>query len=391
MTDVAPERILLVEDNESDARLIEEYLREEHWPGLEGRPELHRVERLNAALAEAGEEVDLVLLDLELPDSSGLETLAAMLDASGDEPVVVLTGLDDERVGIEAVERGAQDYVIKSDLTPKLLRRTLQYAVERERRERELARRNEELALLNRIVRHDIKNDVSVIIGWGDRLHDHVDPAGEEYLEFIINSGQHINGIAQTVGDFLEMLESDSDPDLHAVDLGRLLETEIAKIQSTHEEAVVTVDSALPHGIDVAATELLTSVFGNLLTNAVVHNDTDAPEVVVSVTVDPDTVTVRIADNGPGIPDSRKDVIFGRGEMGLESPGSGLGLYLVDTLVDIYDGSVHVEDRTEVEDSQGGEYVDTAATDTDGDSPTGSVFVVTLDRARDEPSHQTFG
>jgi signal transduction histidine kinase len=101
---------------------------------------------------------------------------------------------------------------------------------------------------------------------------------------------------------------------------------------------------------------MLGSVFKNLLTNAIVHNDGPVTEVTVSVTVADGAVAVRVADNGPGIPDDRKDTIFEDGEKGLDSEGTGLGLYLVQTLVDRYGGDVRVEDN----------------------EPTGAVFVVEL-------------
>jgi signal transduction histidine kinase len=100
-------------------------------------------------------------------------------------------------------------------------------------------------------------------------------------------------------------------------------------------------------------------VFGNLLDNAVFHNDEAEVRIDVDVTATDATVVVRIADNGPGIPDSRKREVFGRGEKGLESPGSGLGLYLVDNLVETYGGRVWIEDN----------------------EPKGSVFCVELRRA----------
>ncbi|MFB6188436.1 MAG: ATP-binding protein [Halapricum sp.] len=359
MAEPTTEQILLVEDNPTDARLIEEYVSEQSWPELDEKPTIDHVDRLADAVEARDDETDVVLLDLGLPDSDGFKTLDGMLAAAGDEPVVVLTGLDDERVGVEAVERGAQDYLVKDDLTPKLLQRTIRYAIERERQQRRLEQRNEELALLNRIVRHDIKNDVSIIMGWGDALDEYIDPAGEEYLERMINASDHITGIAETVGDFLEILEGDKEAELQAIDLGRLLETEVEKAQSAHESATVSITGDLPHGLSVAATELLSSVFRNLLNNAVRHNDKTEPEVSIDVKVHSETVTVRVADNGPGIPESQRDEIFGRGEKGLQSPGSGIGLYLVDTLVDMYDGEIHITDN----------------------EPEGSVFAVTLHRS----------
>ncbi|WP_226007138.1 sensor histidine kinase [Natrinema salinisoli] len=93
----------------------------------------------------------------------------------------------------------------------------------------------------------------------------------------------------------------------------------------------------------VRANEMLSSVFTNLLNNAVLHNGSDTPRVVVSVEDRDETVRVRVSDNGPGVPDGQREEIFGRGEKGLESEGTGVGLYLVATLVEGYGGDVWVE------------------------------------------------
>lgn len=98
--------------------------------------------------------------------------------------------------------------------------------------------------------------------------------------------------------------------------------------------------------MDILADDLLESVFRNLLKNAIQHNDKDVPTVAVSAHADEQTVTVRVADNGPGIPDGQKDEIFGKDTKGLNSEGTGIGLYLVDKLVTSYGGDVSVEDNT---------------------------------------------
>ncbi|MFW6434792.1 MAG: sensor histidine kinase [Halovenus sp.] len=84
--------------------------------------------------------------------------------------------------------------------------------------------------------------------------------------------------------------------------------------------------------------------FRNLLNNAVQHNDSDQPEVRLSVQVDEESARVVIADNGPGIPDDQRAEIFGKGEQGADSSGPGIGLYLVHTIVNQYGGDVWVED-----------------------------------------------
>ncbi|QSX00727.1 bacterio-opsin activator domain-containing protein [Haloterrigena alkaliphila] len=146
-------RILLVEDNSGDARLIEEMLRETSVPlssierGSDGGADdagtetvdLHRVDRLETALEELTETaVDVVLLDLGLPDSSGLETLTTVLEHSATVPIVVLTGLSDERVGVRAVQQGAQAYLVKDEISSELLTRSLRHALERHHRETQL-------------------------------------------------------------------------------------------------------------------------------------------------------------------------------------------------------------------------------------------------------------
>ena len=90
---------------------------------------------------------------------------------------------------------------------------------------------------------------------------------------------------------------------------------------------------------------MLGSVFRNLLHNAIQHNDGESPEITVSTTLSDDTVSVSISDNGPGITDEHKKEIFTKGESGLDSGGTGLGLYLVQALVEQYDGAIRVEDN----------------------------------------------
>src|SRR5581483_1124848 len=127
--------VLLVEDNPPDVRLIRQV--------FAARPNapwtLAYVDRLQAALAYLAEhEVALILLDLSLPDSVGFNTLAAVLQRTPDVPIVVLTGLDDEAFAVRAVQEGAQDYLVKNQLAPATLFRTLQYAIERNRLRRDL-------------------------------------------------------------------------------------------------------------------------------------------------------------------------------------------------------------------------------------------------------------
>lgn len=134
-------RVLLVEDNPGDVRLIRELLAE-----VGSEVQLSCADRLSAGIAGVLEDsFDAVLLDLGLPDSAGLDTLESLLDAVGSVPVVVMTGLADEEMGVRAVQAGAQDYLVKGQVDGPLLTHALRYAVERGKAEEELRLTTESL------------------------------------------------------------------------------------------------------------------------------------------------------------------------------------------------------------------------------------------------------
>ena len=132
-----PTRILLVEDNPRDVRLVEIALSEAD--GFEHKLEVARSLTEGIARGKKG-GLDLVLLDLGLPESLGTPTLVKFLQAVPDLPVVVLTGMSDEDIAIEAARMGAQDYLVKGHMRGDLLRRVFRYAVERHRTLLELRR-----------------------------------------------------------------------------------------------------------------------------------------------------------------------------------------------------------------------------------------------------------
>lgn len=131
-------KVLLVEDNPGDADLIMEYLTSNE----RRRYQLTGVDNLAAALAALGaRSFDIVLLDLSLPDSTGLDTVQGVIASFPQVTIVVLTGLADEDVALQAMRSGAQDYLEKNQITPALLQRTISYAIER----REVLREKEKL------------------------------------------------------------------------------------------------------------------------------------------------------------------------------------------------------------------------------------------------------
>jgi signal transduction histidine kinase/CheY-like chemotaxis protein len=133
--------VLLIEDNPGDTRLIQEMLRDSHDEVFT----IVNATTLSEGLAHLRETTfDVVLLDLSLPDSFGVDTLVTVHDAHPHTAIVVLTGYADQKLGVNAVQAGAQDYLVKGDTDSKLLVRSLRYAIERHRVDEALRRSEEE-------------------------------------------------------------------------------------------------------------------------------------------------------------------------------------------------------------------------------------------------------
>lgn len=222
----------------------------------------------------------------------------------------------------------------------------------------EQKQREEELEVLNRILRHDIRNDMSVILGWMELLKDHVDEEGREFLQKTISSGRHIVELTESARDYVELIVEGDDTELERLSLESILRTSVDLRREMFSNAEFVVDGEIPD-VELLANDLLSSVFRNVMNNAVQHNDTQEPKVTVSFAVTGTDVTIRFADNGPGIPDDRKESIFGKQTKGIASSSTGMGLYLTETLVRNFGGEIWVEDN----------------------EPRGSIFNVKLPRA----------
>jgi len=138
-----PTKILLVEDNPGDVVLLREMLDPFH--SRDSDYELAEAPRLASAIKHLQEsDFDVVLLDLSLPDSQGIATVARVKDAWPNVPIVVLTGYDDDNIATDALRRGAQDYLVKGQIDRRMLLRAMRYAIERQRSEEQLRRQREQ-------------------------------------------------------------------------------------------------------------------------------------------------------------------------------------------------------------------------------------------------------
>jgi PAS domain S-box-containing protein len=139
-----PIKVLLIEDNPGDARLIREMLAEERGATFD----LERADRLSTGLERLAKgEIDVVLLDLSLPDSRALDTFTRVHAQAPEVPIVVLTSLDDEELAVKAVRKGAQDYLVKGHVDEYLLTHAIRYGIERKWAEEALQKTRDELEI----------------------------------------------------------------------------------------------------------------------------------------------------------------------------------------------------------------------------------------------------
>jgi len=217
-------------------------------------------------------------------------------------------------------------------------------AIERVRREEALERQTDRMEFFNSILRHDVLNGMTVIRARGEMLADTLDAdQGRSHAETVVRWADDVTDVVRRVRTVIETLTGETDPELHDVDLSAVLVDEVDRVRSTYESVTVRVD--VPDGLHVHADELLGEVLGNLVTNAVEHNDPADLTVAVSAERRDDEVRVCVADDGSGVPPEHRESIFRRGETGhAKSSGSGFGLFFVDTMVEAYGGSIRVED-----------------------------------------------
>jgi len=217
------------------------------------------------------------------------------------------------------------------------------YALSSVERDRELQRERNRLEFMNRLLRHNLLNSLNVVKARLDLLDGRVDYEVHDDLEVATDRTQEMIDFVQTVRKVTKVIGRGKEQELEPQPIDDVLESRVVRAQQTYPDAAFHLES-LPSA-DVIADDLLGEVLDNILINAVQHNPVEEPQIWIDTSADEACVTVTIADDGPGIPDDRKDAIFDRESMDLHDPGSGFGLYLVGEIVASYGGEITVDDN----------------------------------------------
>lgn len=344
-------RLLLIEDQLADRRLIEELLAE-----LADPPQCMTASTLAEGIdrLQGDGSFDAVLSDLGLPDSDGIETVHALLEATEHLPLVVLTGRDDSDLARQSVLLGAQDYLPKGAIDAATLERCVTYAIERKRAERsiirsieDIGRKNEALEQFVYMASHDLKTPLATQRGYINLMHEMVKSGDVNQVRTAAERIDSANRrMRETIDELLELTrESLQDIEAQLIDTVALVHQVADELQLQVDTNGVTldIDSRLPAVF--ADKQRVRQLFENLLVNALQHGCTAAqPKVSVGAVRRDDNVHFYVRDNGPGIDPAHHDDVF-RIFYRLSSTGdgSGVGLAIVRRVAESLGGRAWVE------------------------------------------------
>lgn len=198
------------------------------------------------------------------------------------------------------------------------------------------------LQVLDRVLRHNLRNNMTVIRGRADLITEICSEAVMEHVEEIRQQADELLEIAEkqrTIGDLLS-----TETRVQKVDLVEVVNNISNSVQEKHPQAVISTE--LPERTTITAVDSIDTAIRELIQNAVIHNDRKEPTVRITVNDDGDSVDLRIADNGPGIPDVDREVVTGEQEISPLQHASGLGLWLVSWVVERSGGAIQFRDNT---------------------------------------------
>ena len=379
-------KVLLIEDNPGDARRIDSMLREAGTLGFTFQLQCADtlaagVERLRA------DAFDVVLLDLGLPESVGLETVQRLITHAARVPaLVVLSGLADEDVAIQALQSGAQDYLVKGQVDSTQLLRAIRYALGRHQAEQSLTRelertrelaaerahlrraeseseglrrlldereqmlreRSEMLELLAHEVRQPLNNASAALQNASAAIinsGDHARPEIRNSLEHAQHVLDHVMGTLNNTLAAATLLAVGERGTVAETDLDTLVDLVVCDI-GLDERARVTVESCSELRTAQLQPMMMRLALCNLLVNALSYSPPGSPiRLRVSDSESPPSLCFEVIDQGPGIPAALQPTVLDKGTRGQDAragTGAGLGLYIVRRVAELHRGKIEL-------------------------------------------------
>ncbi|PIZ15342.1 hypothetical protein COY52_09970, partial [Candidatus Desantisbacteria bacterium CG_4_10_14_0_8_um_filter_48_22] len=350
-------KVLLVEDNPGDARLIQEMLKEVKDADFE----LEQASRISEAVKRVtGKGIDVILLDLSLPDSDGLDTFIRVSAKAGEIPIVVMTGLTDRTLAIKAVQGGAQDYLVKGTVDSNLIIHSLRYAIERKKAELKLKELQEQLAQANKMaavgtltggVAHRIKDPLTVIITNIRMIRDLIEKEKEsisiEELRVMAEKIDSASEFAQKTVSDLFLFTREFMLEMKPLDAVEVIEGSVSSLKGTAFEKIKITrnfESGLP--AVSGSREKLALAFSHIIQNAVEAMPRGGTLGIKAVkTKDGNWVEISFLDSGCGIPEKKLQSIF-EPFFTTKELGTGLGLSITHEIIARHKGAIEIKSRS---------------------------------------------
>jgi len=366
-------KVLSIEDNLAEARLLQEFLKEDKSQQYS----LVNTRKLEESLQEINlncQNYDVVLLDLNLPDSQGISSLSRLIEECPSIPIVVLTNLKDEQLAIESVRQGAQDYLVKKEITPDLLIRSLRYAIERkqvlerlrqvnqvlesrvETQTSELIKAEETNYLKSEffsMLSHDIRNPLNTIQLASQLLQRRDERITMEqkkaHLQIIRSAIKNMSSLLDELSFIGKMDSAKLKCYPTQLNLENFCRQLVEENQLAAGEKNVEIEFTISGNFSQTVWDknLLRHILGNLLTNAIKYSLPNTK--VLFELIRQDQIGIfRLTDFGIGISPTDLKYLFQpfyRGENVGTVPGSGLGMAIVKKCVELYAGEIVVDSQ----------------------------------------------
>ena len=344
-------RALLIEDSAADAAVVRAMLERVRTPF-----EIKVVNRLESGIRALNQaDIDVVLADLNLPDSYGLDTFLALQAACPQLPIILLTGLEDEEIAEQALKQGAQDYLVKNQIDGRLLDRSIRYAIERKNILRENLRLYNEAARASRakdeflaMLSHELRTPLTAILGWAVMLRDgKLPPPNVTRALSSIEQNARLQGrIIDELLDTSRIITGKLHLNVEPLTLVNVIRSAIDSVHVAADAKQLTIACNLDPEVPPISGDpgRLQQVLWNILSNSVKFTP-NGGRIKITLRNADRQAEILVRDNGAGIGKDVLPHIFERFRQADSSTsrahgGLGLGLAIVRHLVEMHGGTV---------------------------------------------------
>lgn len=346
-------RVLLIEDNKADQAIIKTCLESNTY-------KLKTVSTLEEAIASLEKTYDLVLMDLGLPDSKGISTYHKVRDRAPALPIIVLSGINDQQIALDAISKGAQDFLVKGKFNPRNLSRTIRFALLRHEMEKmkvekeKIKERENFSAMLNHNLRVPLIGMENVlhplINGVYGELSEEVKEAMKTLLRATNNTHSHIKRALEAY----QLNSKESCLPLEKLDLNEILNRCIEEVKHFYAKKNVSIHLEISDELpNLTGNEYsIYTLFLNLIDNALKFSPQGETIQIFASAIEQERVLIALKNKGQPIPQDKQEKAFeyffstspqnnsGMARNSDTGVSIGVGLYLCKRIVSEHGGTI---------------------------------------------------